>query len=272
MRTLTSSVQDPLASPNARSSTLDFSPARPRLGLTDSLRKRVKAAFGKVDVVESHVYPIQELSVWTPERVLWSLRFFTCACPSPASCVVLSKLTLVAPQALLAAGRPPVPLPHARELRPFCPVRRTRHPPGASLVCKTRKRALLSDLDASASQTFLLVHLYSTLVSDRASLQAEVMHEYNAKFVNPRVFAPKRDACVSTSQAEMVGADDWLRAGRRYAREESLGGADEDVVVRGSGRKVRRRESAVPSLSREGTSEVTDSPVPRRKSRSTMLA
>ena len=34
------------------------------------------------------------------------------------------------------------------------------------------------------------------------------MHEYNAKFVHPRVFVPKRDACVSTSEAEMVSARD----------------------------------------------------------------
>lgn len=38
------------------------------------------------------------------------------------------------------------------------------------------------------------------------------MHEYNAKFVNPRVFVPKRDACVSTSEAEMVSARDLWRA------------------------------------------------------------
>ncbi|BGP38100.1 hypothetical protein JCM10450v2_002031 [Rhodotorula kratochvilovae] len=213
--------KDPLASPNARTSTLDFSPSKPRSSLTDSIKKRVKAALGKVEVEESHIYPVQELNVWTPERVLWSLRFFSLYPP---------------PIALLYHFLTP-----------------------SNFVSFVLVGGLV------ILQTFLLVHLYSTLVSDRAALQAEVMHEYNAKFVNPRVFVQKRDACVSTSQAEMVGADDWLRAGRRHAHED-----DEEVVQRGSGRKVRRRDSAVPS--REGVSEVTDSPVSRRKARATMLA
>jgi len=91
------------------------------------------------------------------------------------------------------------------------------------------------------------------------------MHEYNAKFVNPRVFVAKRDACVSTSQAEMVGANDWLRAGRRHVPDESLGQEDEQVVVvRGSGRRVSRRDSSVPSVQQRSELEGTDSPVPRR--------
>ncbi|GAA6048928.1 hypothetical protein JCM3770_007123 [Rhodotorula araucariae] len=216
--------KDPLASPNARTSTLDFSPSKPRSTLAGALQKRVQAALGKADVHESHVYPVQELNVWTPERVLWSLRFFSLYPP---------------PIALLYHFLTPA------NFLTFVLV-------GGLVIL----------------QTFLLVHLYSTLVSDRAALQSEVMHEYNAKFVNPRVFAPKRDACVSTSQAEMVGADDWLRAGRRHVYDEVEG--DDEVVRRGSGRKVRRRESAIPS--REGVSEVTDSPVPRRKPRATMLA
>lgn len=121
-------------------------------------------------------------------------------------------------------------------------------------------------------QTYALVHLYSTLVSDRAALQAEVMHEYNAKFVNPRVFVAKRDACVSTSQAEMVGANDWLRAGRRHVPDEALAQEDERVVVvRGSGRRVSRRDSSVPSMQQREV-DGTDSPLPRRsKPRPSML-
>ncbi|GAA5835540.1 hypothetical protein JCM9279_004575 [Rhodotorula babjevae] len=220
--------RDPLASPNARSTTLDFSPSKHRLSLADSIRRRVKAALGKVEVDESHAYPIQELSMWTPERVLWSLRFFTLYPPPVA--LMYHFLTL-------------------DNCIPFAVV-------GGMIV----------------SMTYLLVHLYSTLVSDRAALQAEVMHEYNAKFVNPRVFVAKRDACVSTSQAEMVGANDWLRAGRRHVADESVGLEDEQVVVvRGSGRRVSRRDSSVPSMQgREH--EGTDSPVPRRsRARPSML-
>lgn len=51
-------------------------------------------------------------------------------------------------------------------------------------------------------QTYALVTSYSHLVSDRATLQAEVMHEYDAKFVKPRLFVQKRDAATSTSELE----------------------------------------------------------------------
>lgn len=138
-------------------------------------------------------------------------------------------------------------------------------------------------LSSRGKQTFGAVYLYSTLVSDRAALQAEVMHEYNAKFVHPRVFVPKRDACVSTSEAEMVSARDLWRAppvqsprkgiagrwslstparGRREIGEieadvdnsEEEGEIEieekeeeKEVVQRGSGRKVhRRRQSEMP--------------------------
>lgn len=58
-------------------------------------------------------------------------------------------------------------------------------------------------------------------MSDRAALQAEVMHEYNAKFVHPRVFVPKRDASVSTSEAEMVSARDLWRAPPVHQQQHS---------------------------------------------------
>lgn len=91
-------------------------------------------------------------------------------------------------------------------------------------------------------------------------MQAEVMHEYNVKFVNPRVFVQKRDAATSTSELEF---GDWRRAVREEERrksgvggererereaslfsDEGLGQEEMDAVVRGSGRKSRRpRES-----------------------------
>lgn len=258
-------LQDPLASPNARSTTLDFSPSQRRLSLADSIRRRIKAALGKVDVEESHVYPIQELSVWTPERVLWSLRFFTCV-PFVSS---RSAHGQCADSASATA--------FTRRPSPSCTTssRSTTASRSLSSVawscswCVPLSRAdpcrLFADFISRWTQTYLVVHLYSTLVSDRAALQAEVMHEYNAKFVNPRVFVAKRDACVSTSQAEMVGANDWLRAGRRHVPDESLGQEDEQVVVvRGSGRRVSRRDSSVPSVQQRSELEGTDSPVPRR--------
>ncbi|KPV76029.1 uncharacterized protein RHOBADRAFT_53029 [Rhodotorula graminis WP1] len=213
--------RDPLASPNARSTMLDFSPSKRHVSFTESVRRRVKAALGKVEVEESHAYPVQELQVWTPERVLWSLRFFTLYPPPVALMYHFLALDNCVPFAIV----------------------------GGTIVLTI----------------YVLVHLYSTLVSDRAALQAEVMHEYNAKFVNPRVFVAKRDACVSTSQAEMVGANDWLRAGRRHVLDESLGQDDEQhVVVRGSGRRASRRDSSVPSMQQREVEGPSDSPVPRR--------
>ncbi|GJN88413.1 hypothetical protein Rhopal_001379-T1 [Rhodotorula paludigena] len=226
--------KDPIASPNARASTLDFSPSKKRREtLSAALKKKAKALVGMDVVEESHIYPVQELNVWTPERVLWSLRFFTLYSPP-----VALLYHFVTPATFILAA-----------------------------LCGT----------LFVLQTFLLVHLYSTLVSDRATLQAEVMHEYNAKFVHPRVFAPKRDACVQTSQAERIGADDWLATApgpnhpARHAAVGHLAGEDEgEYVTRGSGRKIRRgRESAVPS--REGIVEMEDSPAPRRVPRATML-
>lgn len=131
---------------------------------------------------------------------------------------------------------------------------------------------------------FALVYLYSNLVSDRASLQAEVMHEYNAKFVNPRVFVPKRDACVSTSEAEMVTARDWrarrplghLSEGGEEGHDARGEGEEEDEVVqRGSGRKVRRRQSEMPLRTavfgagdeRYGPGSGSESPAPTSRSR-----
>ena len=102
-------------------------------------------------------------------------------------------------------------------------------------------------------QTFTLVHMYSTLLSDRAQLQAEVMHEYNVKFVNPRVFVQKVDKGVSTSELEYaqwrgaVNDEEARKSGKE--RESSIfsdgiGEENLDALVRSSARKARRlRES-----------------------------
>lgn len=73
--------QDPLSSPNARSSPLDFSP--PRLNRKPSwLETGSKFLWGLIwssnaNEEEKPVYMVQELNVWTPEYVKWSLRVFS---------------------------------------------------------------------------------------------------------------------------------------------------------------------------------------------------
>ncbi|KAI1794569.1 hypothetical protein LXA43DRAFT_112121 [Ganoderma leucocontextum] len=49
-----------------------------------------------------------------------------------------------------------------------------------------------------------LARSYEALLKDRAIIAAEVMHEYDEKFVNPRVNPIRKDACVMTHQSEMV--------------------------------------------------------------------
>ncbi|KDQ14057.1 hypothetical protein BOTBODRAFT_159980 [Botryobasidium botryosum FD-172 SS1] len=55
-------------------------------------------------------------------------------------------------------------------------------------------------------QMYSLTFSYEALLKDRMIISAEVMHEYNEKYVNPRLHAVKTDACVMTHEAEMV---DW---------------------------------------------------------------
>ncbi|GAA5970102.1 hypothetical protein JCM11641_000269 [Rhodosporidiobolus odoratus] len=207
--------KDPLSSPNAKSTTLNFSPPRKKASLPSALATKARQLVFGAKEEEAHMYPVQQLSVWTPDYVKWSLRFF-------------------------ALYPPPIALMyHFLNPANFFPF----------VVCG----------GFFVGQTFLLVHLYTTLVSDRAALQAEVMHEYNAKFVNPRIFVQKRDVCVSTSEAEFVRAEDY----RLYrGRQDEVAEGDDEVVRRGSGRKVRRRESALP-LQQED--EGMESPAPRRK-------
>ncbi|PCH37950.1 hypothetical protein WOLCODRAFT_135950 [Wolfiporia cocos MD-104 SS10] len=55
-----------------------------------------------------------------------------------------------------------------------------------------------------------LTRAYEALLKDRAIIAAEVLHEYNAKFVNPRVNPIRKDVAVMTHQAEVV--DYWTAA------------------------------------------------------------
>jgi len=55
-------------------------------------------------------------------------------------------------------------------------------------------------------QLYALTFSYEALLKDRMIISAEVMHEYDEKFVNPRLHVVKTDACVMTHEAEMV---DW---------------------------------------------------------------
>ncbi|GAA6060551.1 hypothetical protein JCM10212_006915 [Sporobolomyces blumeae] len=73
--------RDPLSSPNAKSIMLRFTPETPP---KRSLYERVKDYVWPRAVEEPHSYPIQELHVWTPDYVLWSLRLFT-AYPPPVA-------------------------------------------------------------------------------------------------------------------------------------------------------------------------------------------
>lgn len=52
-----------------------------------------------------------------------------------------------------------------------------------------------------------MTRAYEALLKDRAIIAAEVLHEYDEKFVYPRVMPVRKDAAVMTHQSEMV--DVW---------------------------------------------------------------
>ncbi|KAJ1726222.1 hypothetical protein LPJ61_005338 [Coemansia biformis] len=86
---------------------------------------------------------------------------------------------------------------------------------------------------AVAGQCTFVVFAYSTLVKDKQILFGEVHNEYNQKFVNPRVFAPKADVSTST-------ADDWQQAGRLPSGVASSGLA----LARARIEQIKRNDSA----------------------------
>ncbi|GAA5931749.1 Nur1/Mug154 family protein [Sporobolomyces koalae] len=68
--------KDAPSSPNAKSAVLRFAPhAPPKKSLTNTIRDWIWRSSQQTQ--EPHAFPIQELYVWTPEYVLWSLRLFT---------------------------------------------------------------------------------------------------------------------------------------------------------------------------------------------------
>ncbi|RSH85699.1 hypothetical protein EHS25_003840 [Saitozyma podzolica] len=82
------------------------------------------------------------------------------------------------------------------------------YPPSAPLLTHllTPLHPLLTPL-IHLTSALLLSHLatsFSQLVKDRLVLSAEVMREYDRRFVYKRVFASRVDRSVQTSQAEMV--------------------------------------------------------------------
>jgi hypothetical protein len=79
----------------------------------------------------------------------------------------------------------------------------------AFLVVQVRPLVLilLQDIpDASLLilQTYIITHSFSQMVKDRQTVNREVMHEYNAKFVAPRIHYARRDASTMTNEAEML--------------------------------------------------------------------
>ncbi|KAH9945919.1 uncharacterized protein BXZ73DRAFT_72812 [Epithele typhae] len=53
-------------------------------------------------------------------------------------------------------------------------------------------------------QVRAMAHSYEALMKDRAIIAAEVLHEYDEKFVNPRVNPVRKDAAVMTHESEIV--------------------------------------------------------------------
>jgi len=53
-------------------------------------------------------------------------------------------------------------------------------------------------------QVRALTTTFKALLKDRTIIAAEVLHEYDEKYVSPRMHPVKRDACVMTNEAEVV--------------------------------------------------------------------
>lgn len=49
------------------------------------------------------------------------------------------------------------------------------------------------------------------MMADRQTVNSEVMHEYNAKFVAPRVFYARKDTSTMTNEAEMIDIHAYKR-------------------------------------------------------------
>jgi hypothetical protein len=70
--------KDPLASPNARSTTLDFASSEEQTTLFRRLKQAALRKVGLASPPEApNTFQVQELNVWTPDYYAWSLRLFT---------------------------------------------------------------------------------------------------------------------------------------------------------------------------------------------------
>jgi len=70
----------------------------------------------------------------------------------------------------------------------------------------------------SAFQLNALILAYGYLINDKAILSAELLNEYDQKFVFPRVFPVRHDACTQTHEAEMVVQDHWTPSRHNHAK------------------------------------------------------
>ena len=182
---------------------------------------------------------IQELSVWTPPS--FSLRFFACvgarrglvhplsgtaigrrADTSDAIAHLQSLLATFGAShavhgpeqpALVLAGRPVPPRAGAASPRDSALYGERMTDPG---ICA----AVTAVTTRAAAQTYGLIHVYSQLVRDRQTISREVMHEYDAKFVNPRVNYARRDASTSTAEDE---AEEALLRERGMSSRDAYG-------------------------------------------------
>ena len=77
--------------------------------------------------------------------------------------------------------------------------------------------------DIVIKQTYLIVHSFSQMIADRQTVNAEVMHEYNAKFVAPRIFYARKDASTMTNEAEMIDIHAYRRDRRASRRHVDAG-------------------------------------------------
>ncbi|TFY73371.1 hypothetical protein EWM64_g10643 [Hericium alpestre] len=63
---------------------------------------------------------------------------------------------------------------------------------------------MLAVMAGVSAQLRITTQTYEALLKDRAIIAAEVMHEYDTKFVYPRINPIRTDACVQTHQGEIV--------------------------------------------------------------------
>ncbi|PWN23352.1 hypothetical protein BCV69DRAFT_297290 [Microstroma glucosiphilum] len=81
-----------------------------------------------------------------------------------------------------------------------------------------------------SAQSYMAITAFAGLVKDKSLLAAEVMREYDQKFVLPRAMPEVRDACVQTSQAETLSPDDWMTTSPRARTSSHLQSSQVDAA------------------------------------------